>query len=75
MNDAAPDCREPGDWIGEVASRAVLDIGLRTRACLVWRLQRGQHFKNVWLGSMSKTPRWRKSGEALSYTFGIGGGG
>jgi hypothetical protein len=24
---------------------------------------------------MSKTPRWRKSGEALSNTFGAGGGG
>jgi hypothetical protein len=27
-------------------------------------------FENVWLGFMSKTPRWRLSGEALSYTFG-----
>jgi hypothetical protein len=23
------------------------------------------HFKNVWLGFMSKTPRWRTSGEAV----------
>jgi hypothetical protein len=29
----------------------------------------------VWLGFMSKTPRWRLSGEALSYTFGAGFGG
>jgi hypothetical protein len=32
-------------------------------------------FKNMWLGFMSKTPRWRLSGEALSYTFGAGSGG
>jgi hypothetical protein len=28
------------------------------------------HWQNVWPGFMSKTPRWRKFGEALSFTFG-----
>jgi hypothetical protein len=29
------------------------------------RLPLGKHFKNVWLGFMSETPRWSLSGEAL----------
>jgi len=32
-------------------------------------------FENVWLGFMSKTPRRRLPGEALSNTFGAGSGG
>jgi TrmH family RNA methyltransferase len=37
--------------------------------------QRGMHFRNVCLGFMSKTPRRRKSCEALSCTFNAGSGG
>jgi hypothetical protein len=39
------------------------------------RLRLGMVFKNMWFGFMCKTPRWRLSGEALSYTFGAGSGG
>ena len=35
----------------------------------------GSNFENVWFGFMSRTPRWRKSGEALSYTFDAGNDG
>jgi len=33
---------------------------------------RREDSENVWLGFMSRTPRWRKSGEALSREFGKG---
>jgi len=50
------------------------DIGLRSKASRELRLRLGKDFEDVWLGFMSKTPRWRLSGEALSNTFGAGSG-